>query len=205
MILVGEAHAAGDDVVELLALMVGKVDGRVLLFLEVRRRHQEGLGQLVLEMRSLVQVLEARTALDGQALGGAGQRIARQMRILAGQKLDDVDAQTLRALVEERERQILLPRLLCGVLGHRAPRRVGHLLHGDIEVFAQRPNSPSHLFDVRLHARLTSFWYIVGIKVYLLYSKPLRFRGGRNHLETKKRPDGGGDPSCHPERSSDAA
>ena len=74
--------------------MVGKVDGRVLLFLEVRRRHQEGLGQLVLEMRSLVQVLEARTALDGQALGGAGQRIARQMRILAGQKLDDVDAQS---------------------------------------------------------------------------------------------------------------
>ena len=68
-----------------------------------------------------MQVLEARTALDGQALGGAGQRIARQMRILAGQKLDDVDAQTLRALVEERERQVLLPRLLCGVLGTERP------------------------------------------------------------------------------------
>ena len=44
MILVGEAHAAGDDVVELLALMVGKVDGRVLLFLEVRRVTRNGVG-----------------------------------------------------------------------------------------------------------------------------------------------------------------
>ena len=194
MVLVGEAHATRDDVVEFLALVVGQVDGRVLLFLEVRRRHQEGLGQLVLEMGGLVQVLEARAALDGQAFRGARQRIARQMRILAGQKLDDVDAQALRALVEERERQVVLPRFLRGVLGCRASRRVGHLLHGDVEVFAQGPNSPSHLFDVRLHARLTSFWYVVGIKVYLLYSKPLRFRGRRNHLETKKRPAGDDDP-----------
>ena len=45
MVLVGEAHLARDDVIELLALMVRKVDGLILLLGDIRRRDEEGARQ----------------------------------------------------------------------------------------------------------------------------------------------------------------
>ena len=47
--------------------MIGKVNGLVLVFLDVGNRDEEGLGKLVAEVRRLVQVLEASAALDGKA------------------------------------------------------------------------------------------------------------------------------------------
>ena len=151
VVLVGEAHLAGDNVVELLALVARQVHRHVLLLFQVRRRHHEGLGQLVAEVRRLVQVLEARAALDGQPLAGTGERVARQVRVFAGQKLDDVHAELVGALVQEGEGQVFLTAFLSGVLGSGAARGLGHLLQGEIHVLAQSADTPRHLFDIRLH------------------------------------------------------
>ena len=77
MILVGEAHLSGDDEVELLALVAGQVHGHVLLLFQIGSGDHEGPGQLVAEMRRLVQVLEASAALDGKARALARERLAR--------------------------------------------------------------------------------------------------------------------------------
>lgn len=53
---------------------------------------QERLGELVLELRRLVQVLEAGTALHGQPVALADKGIPGQVRVLAGKQLYDVDA-----------------------------------------------------------------------------------------------------------------
>ena len=101
-----------------------------------------------------MQVLEAGTALHGQPVALADKRIPSQVRVLAGKQLYDVDAETLRTLREKAEAQILLARFLRGVFRKRATRRLGHFLHRDVEVLTQRPNSRSHLFDLRFHMRL---------------------------------------------------
>lgn len=79
--------------------MIGKVNGLVLVFLDVGNRDEEGLGKLVAKMWCLVQVLEPGMALDREALAGTYERIAAQMRRLAGEQLDDVDAKDVRALI----------------------------------------------------------------------------------------------------------
>ena len=80
-VLVGESHLTGDDEVELLALVTGQVHGHVLLLFQIGSGDHEGLGQLVAEMRRLVQVLEASAALDGKARALARERVARQVQM----------------------------------------------------------------------------------------------------------------------------
>ena len=154
MIFVGEAHPAGDDEIELLAGMVGKVDRLILLLLKIRGGDDERLGELVLEARGLVQVLETGAALDGQALPRTGERVAAQMRVLTRQDLDDVDAELLGAFVEEGEGQILLAGFLRSVFGKAASGRISHFLLGDVHILAKGANTPRDLFDVRLHERI---------------------------------------------------
>ena len=79
--------------------MIGKVNGLVLVLLDVGNRDEEGLGKLVAEMWCLVQVLEPGMTLDRETLAGTYERIAAQMRGLAGEQLDDVDAKDVRALI----------------------------------------------------------------------------------------------------------
>ena len=171
VVLVGESHLTGDDEVELLALVAGQVHGHVLLLFQIGSGDHEGLGQLVAEMRRLVQVLEASAALDGKARALARERVARQVRVLAGEQLDDVDAELLGALVQEGEGEILLAGLLCGVLRRRPARGLGHLLQREIHVLPQSANTPRHLFDIRLHdlrppyrfSKMTVARYFTGI------------------------------------------
>ena len=68
ILLVGKTELARDDVIELHALVIREVDGLVLLLFKIRSGDYERLGKFVAQVRSLVQVLEARTALDGQSI-----------------------------------------------------------------------------------------------------------------------------------------
>ncbi len=151
MVLVGKAHLARDDKVKLLALVAGQMHRHVLLLLQVRCGDHEGLGQLVAEVRRLVQVFKASAALDGQALIRTGKRIACQVRILACEQLDHVDAELIGAFVQEGKGEILLARLLGGILGGGTTGSLGHLLQGEVHILSQRANTPRHLFDIRLH------------------------------------------------------
>ena len=107
-------------------------------------------------MRGLVQVLKAAAALDGQALIGARKGIARQVRGFAGEQLDGVDAQIRRAFVQEGERKLLRPRFLRLILRQATAGGIGHLLHGQAHILAQRANPICHLLIIRLHVNLTS-------------------------------------------------
>ena len=73
------------------------------------------------------------------------------MGVLTRQKLDHINAKPIGAFVKKREREILLPRLLRGVLRHRATRGIGHFLHAEVKILAQSANTVRHLFDIRLH------------------------------------------------------
>ena len=156
MLLVLEAHTAFQDIIKLLPGMIRQMDGLILQLGTVIGGDEERLAQLVAIVRGLVQVLKAAATLDGQALIGTRKGVARQVRGFAGQQLDRVDAEIRRAFIQEGERKLLRPRFLRLILRQAAAGGVGHFLHGQAHILAQRADPVRHLLIVRLHVNLTS-------------------------------------------------
>ena len=125
--------------------MPRECDGSILSCLVEGGGDEERLGQLVAEVRRQMQVLEAGASLDREPAAGAHERIALQMRVLAGQELDHVHAESLGAAVEECEREVVLATLHRRVLRNGDAGGLGHFLHCQVHVLAKRANPAGDL------------------------------------------------------------
>lgn len=96
------------DKVELLPVVLGEVDGLLLLLLRKGRGDEEGLGNLAGKAVGQVVVGEAGAAVDAQPLPLADDRVEGEVRGLAGEQLDDVDAERLRAVIKEGKGEVAL-------------------------------------------------------------------------------------------------
>ena len=119
-------HSAFYHDVKLLAHMGGELDGHVLFCLRIGHGDKEGLGGLILEQGSHIQIFKALPPGNGQAIALSGNGIAGKSRADAFDQIGGVDAKTLGALVNKRKTEILFPGLALliflpahtGTLGH---------------------------------------------------------------------------------------
>ena len=106
-----DAHRAGDDVVEFLAVVGRRVDGHLLLAFVVFVRDEVGSRKTALEHRSHVADEDALLVDGDGALPRAVHLEMRELGGMAFEKRGDVNAERKRTLVEERERRVHVPGL----------------------------------------------------------------------------------------------
>ena len=145
--VVDEPEAAGDDVIELLALMGLRTDLALLLLLDVRGPDQERVGGLVGEVRGEMAVIVPAPSLDRQAHAVMGDDVALEAGVLAGDELDRVDAEAVGAFGYEREGEVdgLLLTSDVLVLGEAGGLR--HLGGGDAAELAHGPDALGDLVN----------------------------------------------------------
>ena len=114
-----DAHRAGDDVVELLAVVGRRVDGHLLLAFVVLVCDEVGRRKAALEHRSHVADEDALLVDGDRPLTGAVHLEMRELSGMAFEKRGDVNAERKRTLVEERERRVHVP----GLNGNIVPLR----------------------------------------------------------------------------------
>ena len=111
MIAYLDAHRAGNDVVELLAIVSRRVDGHLLLAFVVLVGDEVGRRKAALEHRSHVADENALLVYGDGALPRAVHLEMRELGGMAFEKRGDVNAERKRTLVEERERRVHVPGL----------------------------------------------------------------------------------------------
>ena len=127
----GDLELAGEDVVVFLALVVAELDGAGHLLERALGADDEGFGDLVLEEGGEVVVAEALAARNGESAAGAGNAVGLEGRARSLEQVGRVDAETGRALVNEREGEVGLSGLEFAVGLKRDAGALRHLLLGD--------------------------------------------------------------------------
>ena len=98
-----DLQLAGEDDVELLALVGGAVDGPQLGLVAVLGHHIQGLGHPLFEPCGHIIVCHAVGVLDMLALPGPGEGVVAQAGAGALDDIGDIHAEGLGAAVDEGE------------------------------------------------------------------------------------------------------
>ena len=149
-------QGAPEDVIKLLAGVVGKVDGGVLLLLRIGGHHQHRLALPPPEEIAHMVVGKTLPALDGQAPALADDAVEGELGGLPGDKLHRIHPQGLGAFHQEGVGEVVVALLQAGVFRRVHHAGGGHLLHGDAQNLPQAADALRDFKQLHFHRHNTS-------------------------------------------------